>query len=128
MFAFKHQRRANSVFINIIARAATRFCNAHALNDANIEIPNSQFEILDFQKPKGVFAADIEALLARKRKMQTRIIQRKINDMQTRLNAPPSSATAAASKAPETATGDSAVKINEDFRIPPLVTKYSSIS
>ena len=128
MSVFKHQRWANNVFINIIAEAATRFRSAHVLNDADIEISNSQFEILDSQKPKGVFAANIEALLAKKRKMQARVIQQKINDMQTRLNAPPSSAAAAVSKTPETATGDSAVEINENLRIPFFVIKYLFIS
>ena len=112
MSVFKHQRWVNSVFINTIAGVATRSRSAQALNDVDINVPSSQFKILDFQEPKGVFAADIEALLAKKREMQTRVIQREIDDMQARLDAPPSSAAAVASKAPETAaTGDSAVEI-----------------
>ena len=47
--------------------------------------------------------------------MQTRVIQREINDMQIQLNAPPNSTTAVASKAPETAaTEDSIVEIDEN--------------
>ena len=115
MSVFRHQRRANSVSTSTIAGAATRSRSAQALNDADINVFSSQFEISDFQKPKGVSAANIEILLAKKRKMQTRVIQRKIDDMQTRLDVSPSSTAAVASKAPETAaTGDSVVKIGED--------------
>ena len=129
MFIFKHQRWINSVFINIIAEIATKSHSAQTLNDVDINIFNSQFKIPDFQEPKGVFAADIEVLLAKKREMQTRVIQQKIDDMQTQLDAPPSSTAVMASKASETAaTGNSIVEISEDFRIFFLIIKYSFIS
>ena len=129
MFVFKHQRRANSVFINIIAKIAIRFHSAQVLNDVDINVFNSQFKISNFQKSKGVFVANIKALLAKKWKMQTRVIQREIDDMQARLDIPPSSAAAVASKAPETAaTGNSIVEINENLQIPFFIIKYLFIS
>ena len=129
MFVFKYQHWINNVFINIIAKIATRFHNAQILNDVDINVFNLQFKILNFQKPKGVFVANIEALLTKKWKMQTRVIQREINDMQIRLNASPNSAAVVASKAPETATtGDSIVKINENFQILFFVIKYLFIN
>ena len=129
MSVFKHQHWANSVFISIIAGAATRSRNAQVLNDVNINVPSSQFEIPDSQEPKGVSAADIEALLAKKREMQARVIQREIDDMQTWLDAPPSSTAAVASKASKTAaTGDSVVEINENPRILSFVIRYLFIS
>ena len=129
MFVFKHQRWINSVFISIITGVATRFCSAQVLNDVDINVFSSQFKISDFQEFKGVSVANIEALLAKKRKMQTRVIQREIDDMQTRLDAPPSSTTAVASKASKTAaTGDSNVKIDENFQIFFLIIKYSFIN
>ena len=129
MFVFKHQRWINNIFINIIAKTATRFHSAQILNDADINVSNLQFKILNFQKPKSVFAADIEILLAKKWEMQTRVIQWEIDDMQTRLNTPPSSATAMAPKTSKTAaTGDSIVEINENLWILFLVIKYSFIN
>ena len=129
MSVFKHQRRANSVSISTIAGAATRSRSAQILDDADINVFNSQFEILDFQEPKGVSAANIEALLVKKWKMQTRVIQREIDDMQVRLNAPPSSAATVTPKTPKTAaTGDSVVKINENFWIFFFIIKYLFIS
>ena len=96
-------------------KITTKSHNAQILNNVNINIFNSQFKILDFQKSKGVFVANIETLLMKKQKMQTHVIQRKIDDMQIRLNAPPSSATAVVSKASKTAaTEDSIIKINEN--------------
>ena len=129
MSVFKHQCWVNNIFINIIAEIATRFRSAQALNDVNINVFSSQFEIPDFQESKDVSAANIEALLAKKREMQTRVIQRKIDDMQVWLDAPPSSTAAVASKAPKTAaTGNSIVEINEDLRILFLIIKYLFIS
>ena len=129
MSVFKHQHWINNVFISIIAEAATRSRSAQILNDVNINVFSSQFEILNFQKPKGVFVVNIEALLAKKRKMQTRVIQREIDDMQIQLDAPPSSATAVASKASKTAaTGNSIVKINENLWIFFFIIKYLFIN
>ena len=129
MFIFKHQRWINNIFINIIAKIATRFYNAQTLNDVNINISSSQFEILNSQKPKDISVANIEALLAKKREMQTRVIQQEINDMQTRLDASPNSTAAVASKASETAaTGDSIVKIGENLWILFFIIRYSFIN
>ena len=129
MFVFKHQRWINSVFINTIAEIATKSHNTQILNDVDINIFSSQFKILNFQKSKDVFVANIEALLAKKWKMQARVIQREINDMQARLDAPPSSATAVASKASKTAaTGNSIVKINENLWIFFFIIKYLFIN
>ena len=129
MSVFKHQRWVNNVFINIIAEIATRFHNAQILNDVDINVFNSQFKILNFQKSKSVFVANIEVLLAKKRKMQTRVIQQEINDMQIRLNASPSSAAMVAPKASKTATaGNSIIKINENLWIFFLIIKYLFIS
>ena len=129
MSIFKHQRRANNVFISIIAEVATRSRSAQALNDVDINVSSSQFEISNSQESKSVSVADIEVLLAKKREMQTRVIQRKIDDMQIQLNAPSSSTAAVVSKASKTAaTGDLIVKIGENFRISFFVTRYLFIN
>ena len=131
MSVFKHQHWANNVFINIITRIVTRSHSAHVFNDVDIDVFNSQFKIPNFQKSKGVFVANIEILLAKKWKMQTQIIQKKINDMQVWLNVSFKSAISAASKAPKsdtTATKNSVIEINKNFRIFFFAIKYSFIS